>query len=1225
MRWRRLLAWVCCALGSTASAGEWPRELKAYRGATPVTDGVLAPSEWEDATRFEGVSGWTSEFTPTTRADDLSLRGWVKYDAASIHFAFDVTDDVLYGIDTPRWLPEENPRAHELTREGWPWFGDEMELLVNASNVWRDDEDAAGNGSSWQMVCNLTKSRLDGAGAGGLLEGEPRSDERAWNTYRHWIESGAMRAAAKPKIEGKGYTIEWAIQFNPCLETAPGVFFRPTDRPVPVGLNIAVGDLDEAAKGAGNFGHFHHEEWFAGEKGKRTNVRQWGTLWLMPDGQTPFPEPTDSPSERDRRPFDAAEAARRMRVPEGFRVTVFASEPDVRNPIAMAWDDRGRIWIAENYTYSDGSQRFDLTLRDRVLILEDNDGDGRADQRKVFLDSVQMLTSVEVGRGGVWLLCPPRLLFVPDADTNGVPDGPPRVVLDGFDVARDNYHNFANGLRWGPDGWLYGRCGHSCPGKLGVPGTPDAERVPIDGGIWRFDPERNVVEVLCHGTVNPWGHDWDANGELFFINTVIGHLWHAIPGSHFKESFGESQNVAVYERMDTIADHYHFDVKGGWSASRDGKANERGGGHAHIGMAIYQGTTWPEAYRGRLMTLNMHGLRVNVDRLERLGAGFVGRHEPDFLIAEDPFFRGIDLSMGPDGNVFVLDWSDIGECHEHDGIHRTSGRIYKVSYGETRASGPVVKPACLAGGGRLPRLWKAYQGGRTTPDALRGLLRDPDESMRVWAIRLLTDHWPLDTLVGPPARARYPEDDVTRAEFIRMAREDDSGLVLLVLASTLQRLAVPHRPELAIELVRRSAFARDPALPFLVWYGLMPVGDADPEALVRIARECRLPAVTRWTARNLASRIDAAPSPIDHLLRVAETLPEDTREGVVEGLVDAMRGRRKVEEPAYWSEFVATPTARRAADRVRELSIVFGDGRALDEIRQLALDGKAEFASRARALESLIEADPEDLRAVCEALLDTRGLNTIAMRGLARFDDPEIGRRIAARYARFHPDDRPAVLELLASRPIFATALLDALAAGRNAIPRSDLKPFHVRQIHALGDAALRDRLKQVWGEVRETPEERRRAIESLQTRLTPDVLGDADLTRGVRLFQANCALCHVLRGEGRATGPDLTGAQRSNLNYLLEHIIDPSAIVGKDYRMSVVGLRDGRVLNGLVVSRNDRVLTLQTATRTETIPMSEVESTRETPQSAMPDGLLDSMALDEIRDLIAYLMSDAG
>ena len=276
-------------------AGEWPAELKAFRGATPKIDGIIEADEWKDAATFEGVRGWTPQFSPTTSAADLSLKGWVKYDAQRLYFAFEVTDDVLYGITTARWLPGNNPKAHALTREGWPWFGDEMELLINASNSWKGDENAAGNGSSWQMVCNLTKSRLGGIGVGGLLEGEPRSDPAAWTTYQSWIATGAMQAAAKMKPDKSGYVIEWAVSFDPCLEVRPGVFFQPGEKEVRMGLNIAVGDLDERARGEGNFGNFHHEDWLAGEKNKRTNLRQWGTLIMMPEAAI-HPAAASSPS-----------------------------------------------------------------------------------------------------------------------------------------------------------------------------------------------------------------------------------------------------------------------------------------------------------------------------------------------------------------------------------------------------------------------------------------------------------------------------------------------------------------------------------------------------------------------------------------------------------------------------------------------------------------------------------------------------------------------------------------------------------------------------------------------------------------------------------------------------------------------------------------------------------------------------------------------------------------
>src|SRR5688500_1923154 len=212
-----------------------------------------------------------------------------------------------------------------------------------------------------------------------------------------------------------------------------------------------------------------------------------------------FPVPYNS-EPGNPQPISAEEAAKSFKMPPGFKVQVFASEPDVQNPIAMAWDARGRLWIAENYTYAENRKKFELTLRDRIIILADKDGDGRFDERKVFTDDLQMLTSIELGFGGVYARCPPQLLWIPMKDDQ--PNGAPVVLLDGFKVPAENYHNLANGLRWGPDGWLYGRCGASAPGDVGAPGTPDAERVPLRGGIWRYHPQRKPFEALCHGTTN---------------------------------------------------------------------------------------------------------------------------------------------------------------------------------------------------------------------------------------------------------------------------------------------------------------------------------------------------------------------------------------------------------------------------------------------------------------------------------------------------------------------------------------------------------------------------------------------------------------------------------------------------------------------------------------------------------------------------------------------------
>ncbi|MCC6510435.1 MAG: c-type cytochrome, partial [Pirellulaceae bacterium] len=762
------------------------------------------------------------------------------------------------------------------------------------------------------------------------------------------------------------------------------------------------------------------------------------------------------------------------------------------------------------------------------------------------------------------------------------------------------------------------RCGHSCPGKLGLPGTPNQLRVPIDGGVWRYHPQHKTVEVLCHGTTNPWGHDWDEYGELFFINTVIGHLWHMMPGAHLKESFGESMNPDVYQRLDMIADHYHFDTKGTWSDSRQGQANDFGGGHAHIGTAIYNGAAWPPAYRGKLMTINMHGQRINVERLERRGAGYIGLHEPDFMLAKDPFFRGLDLSVAPDGNMLVIDWSDIGECHEATGVHRTSGRIYKVIYDGAREQSTAVNPVVQ----RLQNAWQAYKTGELTQDSMRQMLTEQDEHLRVWGIRLLTDRWPLDTIVGPKTNAVYPPDPASIATFVRMAREDKSGLVKLVLASVLQRLPIDRRAELASELVQHREFADDRDLPLLVWYGLIPLGTKQPSALVDIARVSQWPKLNRWIARSLATRSAQSPESLEKLLQVATLQAEDFQQNTLLGLSDAFHGWRQAPQPKAWKEFARTPGAMRSSDELRKLNSLFGDGQALDEIQAIVRDNKAEMQTRQRALETLIAARPANLRSVCESLMDVRILNATAMRGLTLYDDPAIGRMLTQKYRRFQPDDRPAVLEALVSRRSYAIELLKGMAQKNSPIGPSELTAFHARQIRSLNDEDLSQQLVEVWGQLRETSADRRALIEKLKGQLTADTLTKADRSAGRLLYNKSCSQCHQLFGQGKKIGPDLTGAQRASLDYLLENVVDPSAVVGKDYRMSKVLTVDGRVLSGLLVSRTDKSLVVQTQSTLETLSAEDVEQVQATTLSAMPEGLLETLSPDQVRDLIAYLMT---
>jgi putative membrane-bound dehydrogenase-like protein len=971
-----------------------------------------------------------------------------------------------------------------------------------------------------------------------------------------------------------------------------------------------------------------------------------------------FPQPHNS-EQGNPQPISPAEALAKVELPPGFKATMFAAEPDVQNPIAMTFDARDRLWIAENNTYAERSQRFDLNLRDRIVILHDADRDGKAESRKVFTDKLQMLTSVEVGYGGVWAMCPPYLMFIPDKNGDDVPDGPPEIKLDGFTVAQENYHNFANGLRWGPDGWLYGRCGASCPGEIGVPGIKAEDRVPLRGGIWRYHPQRKMVEVLCHGTTNPWGHDWDEHGEMFFTNTVNGHLWHMIPGAHYTRPHTVDPHPHVYELLDFHADHWHFDTGKSWTASRDGAANAYGGGHAHCGALIYKGHNWPEAYRGKLLTLNLHGRRINVERLERHGSGYIARHEPDMVMFGDPWFRGMDLREDSQGMVYVIDWSDTGECHDHTGVHRTSGRIYRISYHGER---PEFKPSEFDKWNEFERrkLHERFLKGEDVEQEKKQLMdqlikpiltrqklqalwalnlldyqlefinsEPPNkngDTLKAWMIRTLSDYYGdnkefsyIDRVDGL-IREASPETELFK-ETKTLLDSSTSPYLRLVAASQLSRMRAEFRAEIASELARNVDDANDHNLPLLVWYGLASLPNEELSNLNMVIENCAWPNLRRHIARRLSLEIEKNPKLVESLLEIAVKKTPEFQADVLQGMTEGLAGMHKATKPASWDAFVkAIETDEKLKAKAQELSVLFGDGRALEEVKKVVLNDKLDMNARKSALQSLIDARAPDLKPLCEKLIGTRFLNTTAIKGLALENDAAVGETLVKSYRSFWAPDRPQVVAVLVTRAAWAEKLLDAIAAGK--IPRDDLNAFQARQIHAHQSAALTEKLSSVWGEIHDSSTDKIALKTKLKTELTPEALKSGNASQGRMLFVKTCATCHTLYGEGGKRGPDITGAQRQNLDYLLENIVEPSAVVPADYRMQQLELKDGRVISGVITAKTDRTVTVITPTETLTLANDDIEAKHPTKLSLMPDGLLQTLSPEQTRDLFAYLMS---
>jgi putative heme-binding domain-containing protein len=393
-------------------------------------------------------------------------------------------------------------------------------------------------------------------------------------------------------------------------------------------------------------------------------------------------------------------------------------------------------------------------------------------------------------------------------------------------------------------------------------------------------------------------------------------------------------------------------------------------------------------------------------------------------------------------------------------------------------------------------------------------------------------------------------------------------------------------------------------------------------AEIDYARKSSMPFYRKSVARRVASLAQERTLGLHKLFLAPTASLSASDRDFVSGALEGFTGWRKAPKPVSWDAFAAMANASgdaALAGTVRELSVLFGDGRALDEVKKIALNEKAELGARKAALETLIDSKPDDLRATCEKLLAVRFLNTVAAKGLAQFDDPAIGVKLAQSYRSFHPSERAAVIEALLTRPAFAKALLDEIAAGK--IERTDLSAYHARQIRSLNNPDLTKRLAEAWGDVRESAEDKRALMTKLKAQLTPTVLGAADKGNGRVAFESICATCHTLYGQGGQIGPDLTGGGRANIDYLLENIVDPGAVVSADFRLNVLTLKDGRVLNGMIFAKTDRTITLKSQAETVTVERAEIAKSEELPQSLMPEGLLSAFSETQVRDLFAYLM----
>lgn len=937
------------------------------------------------------------------------------------------------------------------------------------------------------------------------------------------------------------------------------------------------------------------------------------------------------------------EAVEKMTVADGLEVNLYASEPEITQPMAFCWDDRGRLWVAENRDYETRKTGFSADGNSRILILEDEDGDGKMDTRKVFLEGIPFPAAIAWGFDGLWLGAPPNLLFVPDRDGDDKADVDDiEIRLTGWGI-RDR-HETLNSFIWGPDGWLYGCQGFATPSMVGKPvgegriykhgeafpvNQEVQDPVEIDGGVWRYHPIKDRFEVVAHGFSNPWGMDFDDNGQIFISACVIPHLWHVIPGGIYHRQGGQHINPHVYSDIQTITDHRHRS--------------------AHGGARIYLADEFPEKYHNRIFMANIHEHALLSDILEPKGSGFVGKHGDDTLLANDGMWVGFSVEIGPDGAVYILDWHDPDICGMST-MQKDTGRIFRVAAEGTRGKSGFdlaklsdtelvdmqmhrndwyVRRARIllhqrAVEGSLSKnvhglLWDQFQSGPDTGRKLRSLwalhvtegvsqkqltqlLDDKDAHIRSWAIQLLCED--------------FKPGNAALRKFKSMAADDSSPVVRLYLAAALQRIPESSAWAVAQGLLSHAGDADDHNLPKMIWFGIEGAVENSTKVALDQALQSEIPMVSNFIARRAVAANEVA----SVVAAIGRARSSGQRIPLLEGLRDGLAGQRYLEAPKGWAA-VEEKLMRSQDSKERSLALrlgqLFGSAEAGKARLAQLKDPSTGLEERKDILLSFSQEVYAPAFDTIIGFLDEPALREPALRAIAAYDDDSVPSKILSSYSSFSGLEKSIAIQTMATRRSSALALFDALRNG--AVSRGDVSAVSARQLNRI----IGPRFADFWGSIESLSRDKQIAMDRYRILLTDEYVSHADLVAGKSLYEQTCASCHKLYGEGGEIGPDITGSNRADLEYILTNMLDPSGEIPEGYQLVTINTQDGRSYAGNIASEDDNQVTLRMIGQNVTLAKSDILSRQTLPVSMMPEGLLAALDDRQVRDLIAYLRTD--
>jgi putative membrane-bound dehydrogenase-like protein len=969
---------------------------------------------------------------------------------------------------------------------------------------------------------------------------------------------------------------------------------------------------------------------------------------------------THLPFDRGQGPRPPRAALASFKVPDDLEIELVLAEPVVRQPVSISFDERGRLWVVQYLQYPypaglkmvshDGVWRavYDKVPpppprhfrgNDKITIHEDTDGDGVFDRHKTFLDGLNIATSVARGRGGVWVLNPPYLLFYPDRDNNDVPDGDPEVHLQGFGL--EDTHSVVNSLQWGPDGWLYAAQGSTVTGHVTRPGL-DAGKEPVHSMgqlIWRYHPETRRYEVFAEGGGNAFGVEIDARGRIFSgHNGGDTRGFHYVQGGYYQKGFN---------KHGPLSNPYAF---GYFPAMKHNRVPR----FTHT-FVIYEADALPERYRGSLFGVAPLLNHVVISEVRPDGSSVRTRDIGLAVASDDSWFRPVDIKLGPDGNLYLADWYDrqVNHYRNHEGqIAPGDGRIYRL---KARGAGSTVRPEDLA---------------RSSTHALVGRLSDPNKWTRQTALRLLGDRkdtsavpelkdlvaretgplalealWALNLVGGLDeptalkaldhanpdvrlwtARLLCDASHVSSSVATALARRAAIEPVVSVrsqLASSAKRLPAHDALPIIWALLARADDVNDIHVPLLLWWALEATVGTGPEAVLAYLRDRAawdLPIVRTTITERLMRRFAAAGTRADltNCARLLAMAPgPDHVKRLMTGFESAAAGRSLTGLPPELADALARFGGQSLTVGLRQ-----GKPEAVAEALHVLADDRADRSRQLQLLQVLAEVRrpacvPIVLPLACHS--PDNALRSAALFTLAGYDDPAIAREVIKAYANMSDDVLAAAQSLLVARRPWAAEFLAAIEGG--AIDQRTIPRDVVEKLPLLGDSRISAQTTRLFGEIKPaTSAERHAEID----RLAAVVRAGSGIPKpGKQIFDQQCSRCHALFGKGGKVGPDLTTYRRDDLETMLLNIVDPSAEVREGYSTHVVSTTDGRVLSGIMIEQDKNAVILRDSEgRGVALARADIDAMRTSARSMMPDGLLRELSDQQVRDLFAYLRS---